>query len=34
MKLEDQENKPDRLQKAVKAKAEEIRIQMPKYLWD
>ncbi len=34
MKLENQENKPDRLQKAVKEKAEEIRIQMPKYLWD
>jgi len=34
MKLENQENKPDRLQKAVKEIAEEIRIQMPKYLWD
>lgn len=34
MKLEDQENKPDRLQRAVEEKAEEIRLQMPKYLWD
>lgn len=34
MKLEDQENKPDRLRKAVKEKADEIRLQMPKYLWD
>lgn len=34
MNLEDQENKPDRLHKAVKEKAEEIRLQMPKYLWD
>jgi len=34
MRLEDQENKPDRLQKAVKEKAEELKLQMPKYLWD
>jgi predicted DNA-binding mobile mystery protein A len=34
MKLEDQENKPDRLKKAVKEKADELRLQMPKYLWD
>jgi predicted DNA-binding mobile mystery protein A len=34
MNLEDQENKPDRLKKAVKEKAEELRLQMPKYLWD
>ncbi len=34
MKLEDQENKPDRLKKAVKEKANEIKLQMPKYLWD
>ncbi len=34
MKLENQENNPGRLQRAVKEKAEEIRIQMPKYLWD
>jgi len=34
MNLEDQENKPDRLRKAVKEKAEEIKLQMPKYLWD
>lgn len=34
MKLEDQENRPDRLKKAIKEKAEEIKFQMPKYLWD
>ncbi len=34
MKLEDQENKPDRLKKAIKDKTEEIRVQRPKYLWD
>lgn len=34
MKLEDQENRPDRLRKAVNEKAEEIKLQMPKYLWD
>ena len=34
MKLEDQANRPDRLQRSVKEKAEEIRLQMPKYLWD
>ena len=34
MKLEDQENKPDRLLKAVKEKAEELKLKMPKYLWD
>ena len=34
MKLEDQENNPERLYKAVKEKAEEIKLKMPKYLWD
>lgn len=34
MKLEDQENKPDRLKKAINEKADEIKFQMPKYLWD
>jgi len=34
MKLEGQENKPDRLQKAVKEKAEEIKLQMPRHMWD
>lgn len=34
MNLEDQENTPDRLRRAVKEKAKEIRLQMPKYLWD
>lgn len=34
MKLEDQENNPLRIQKAVKEKAQEIKTEMPKYLWD
>lgn len=34
MKLEDQENNPSRIQKAIKEKANEIKIEMPKYLWD
>lgn len=34
MKLEDQENNPLRIQKAIKEKADEIKIEMPKYLWD
>jgi predicted DNA-binding mobile mystery protein A len=34
MKLEDQENNPARIQKAIKEKANEIKTQMPKYLWD
>jgi len=34
MKLEDQENSRQRLRKEVKYKAEEIKIKMPKYLWD
>jgi predicted DNA-binding mobile mystery protein A len=34
MKLEDQENHPARIQKAIKEKASEIKTEMPKYLWD
>ena len=34
MKLEDQENSTDRLHKAVREKAEEIKLNMPRYLWD
>lgn len=34
MKLEDQENSRERLQKAVKEKAAELKLQMPKNLWD
>lgn len=34
MKLEDQENNPIRLQKAIKEKAEELKLTMPKHLWD
>jgi predicted DNA-binding mobile mystery protein A len=34
MKLEDQENSEERLQKAIEMKAGEIIDKMPKYLWD
>ncbi len=34
MGLEDQENNPKRIQKAIKEKANEIKLEMPKYLWD
>ena len=34
MKLEDQENSDVRIKKAIKSKAEEIKNEMPKYLWD
>jgi predicted DNA-binding mobile mystery protein A len=34
MKLEDQENTDERLQKAIKDRAEKIKYEMPKYLWD
>lgn len=34
MKLEDQENKEERLIKAIEMKARDIIDQMPKYLWD
>lgn len=34
MKLEDQENTEARLKKAIKDRAEEIKKELPKYLWD
>jgi predicted DNA-binding mobile mystery protein A len=34
MSLEEQENTPERLEKAIKDKAEQIKSEMPKYLWD
>ena len=34
MKLEDQENNPKRIRKAITEKANEIKLEMPKYLWD
>jgi len=34
MKLEDQENSQARLQNAIRERAETIRREMPKYLWD
>ena len=34
MKLEDQENTEERLQKAIKDRAEKIKNELPKYLWD
>lgn len=34
MILEDQENNPDRIQKAIREKAEELKLEMPKILWD
>jgi len=34
MRLEDQENNPKRIQKAIKEKAGELKLEMPKYLWD
>jgi len=34
MKLEEQENKEERLQQAIKDRAEQIKQEMPKYLWD
>jgi hypothetical protein len=34
MNLEDQKNSKSRLEKAVKERAEEIKREMPKYLWD
>jgi predicted DNA-binding mobile mystery protein A len=34
MKLENQENSKDRIDKAIKSKVEEIKNKMPKYLWD
>ena len=34
MMLEDQENSKERIEKAIKNKAEEIKNKMPNYLWD
>lgn len=34
MKLEDQENSEERLRKAIKDRAEKIKNELPKYLWD
>jgi predicted DNA-binding mobile mystery protein A len=34
MKLEDQENNLKRIQKAIKEKTEELKLEMPRYLWD
>ena len=34
MKLEDQENNPSRIKKAITEKANELKTEMPRYLWD
>jgi len=34
MKLEDQENTEERLRKAIEERAEKIKYELPKYLWD
>jgi predicted DNA-binding mobile mystery protein A len=34
MKLEDQENSGERIEKAIQEKAEEIKAELPKYLWE
>jgi predicted DNA-binding mobile mystery protein A len=34
MKLEDQENKSERLERTIRDRAEEIKQEIPKYLWD
>ncbi len=34
MKLEDQENSSQRIEQAIKEKAEELKREMPRYLWD
>jgi predicted DNA-binding mobile mystery protein A len=34
MQLEDQKNSNERIEKAIKSRAEEIKSKMPKYLWD
>ena len=34
MKLEDQENTKERVRKSIEEKAEKIKNEMPKYLWD
>ena len=34
MALEDQQNEPSRIKKAIKDRAQQIKNEMPKYLWD
>jgi hypothetical protein len=34
MMLEDQENSKQRIEKAIRERAEEIKNEMPRYLWD
>lgn len=34
MSLEDQENLPERIEKAIKDKAEQLKNEIPRYLWD
>ena len=34
MALEDQQNEPARIKKAIKDRAQQIKYEMPKYLWD
>lgn len=34
MQLEEQENSKERLEKAIQNRTEEIKLKMPKYLWD
>ncbi len=34
MSLENQENFPERIKKAIKEKADQIKIELPRYLWD
>ena len=34
MALEDQQNEPSRIEKAIKERALQIQNEMPKYLWD
>ncbi len=34
MALEDQQNNPARIKKAIKDRAQQIKQEMPKYLWD
>ena len=34
MSLEEQENLPERIEKAIKEKAEQIKNELPRYIWD
>lgn len=34
MALEDQENTPERIEKAIKDRAQQIKTELPKFLWD